>query len=209
MDDEIQRWSRETVEGRKFYNNCDKAEAKYTTSSLFVNIRTAQDNEEEEPQEYASSASEPQNQRNGASRGRGGRSRGRGSGNNNRTPGPRSSLLQSKDSECYNQYQQGQDGKLLLNEKGQPRCYYCGIPYHTRSDCRNRLKDVENGIKRPSHLNRGNMSSNDRYQARKASQARPNAEQWGNGPTPPRTPQAPQTAMAQRNGTDLITHLHQ
>ena len=58
VDDEIQRWSRETVEGRKFYNNCDKAEAKYTTSSLFVDIRTAQDNEEEEPQEHTSSASE-------------------------------------------------------------------------------------------------------------------------------------------------------
>ena len=62
-----------TVEGRKFYSNCDKAEAKHTTSSLFVDVHAPQDDEEEEPQEYSLSASDPQNQSNEDFRGLGGR----------------------------------------------------------------------------------------------------------------------------------------
>ena len=36
VDDEIQRWSRETVEGREFFKSCDKTEATHATSSLYV-----------------------------------------------------------------------------------------------------------------------------------------------------------------------------
>jgi hypothetical protein len=68
--------------------------------------------------------------------------------------------MQSKDTEGYNQYQQGQDGKILLNERGHPRCNYCGIPSHRRDTCRIKQKDVLEGIKRPHHPNRGNLQSN-------------------------------------------------
>jgi hypothetical protein len=35
IDNEITRWSRDTVEGRKFTKSCDRVEAKHTASSFF------------------------------------------------------------------------------------------------------------------------------------------------------------------------------
>ena len=173
VDDEIQRWSRETVEGRKFYKNCDKAEATHTTSSVYVVVQSVQDDEEEEQPNYSSSTSDNQGHRGGNSRGRGGGLRGRGYNNNGKNPSGRG-VAQFKDSEGINQYQQGQDGKMLLNERGHPCCNYCGISRHTRSICRHRLRDVENGIKRNFHPNRGKMSSNN--QLRKANQTTESAD---------------------------------
>ena len=89
----------------------------------------------------------------------------------------------------------------MVNGRGRPLCNYCGIPSHQRAVCRHRPRDVENGIKRNSHLARGTMSSNN--QARREAQAKLVAatDQWNNrAPTPP--PQAPQNQIAQWNGYD-------
>lgn len=163
-------------------------------SSVYVDIQSVQDDEEEEQPNYSSLTSDNQGQRGGTSRGWGGGSRGRGYNNNDKHPSGRG-VTQFKDSEGINQYQQGQDGKILLNERGHLSCNYCGISSHTRSSCRNRLRDLENGIKRNFHPNRGQMSSNN--QIRKANQTKQSVDQWNNCSTTPPTPQAPKTAMAQ------------
>merc|ERR1712008_656032 len=51
-DDEIQRWSRETVEGREFFKACDKTEATHATSSLHADTEDFQTEEEEVPKNF-------------------------------------------------------------------------------------------------------------------------------------------------------------
>ena len=87
-----------------------------------------------------------------------------------RDPTANGGIKQSRDSDGVNNYQQSNNGKLVYNSRGHPLCNYCEIPSHPRSACRQRLRDVENGIKRNSHPARGTMSSNN--QARREAQAR-------------------------------------
>ena len=109
IDDEIIRWSRDTVEGRKITNSCDKVEAKHTALSFFHEHPIVQEEEEQEQDnQYSSSSTDNQDQRNGATRGRGGA---RGRGATGRNPNQTRGITQSKDAEGYNQYQQGQDGR--------------------------------------------------------------------------------------------------
>jgi hypothetical protein len=139
IDNEIIRWSRDTVEGRKFTKSCDRVEARHTASSFFHGAPIVQEDEEQdEYNQHSSSLTD--NQRNGATRGRGGA---RGRDATGRNPNQTRGITQSKDAEGYNQYQQGQDGKILLNEKGHPRCNYCGIPSHRRDACRIKQKDFK------------------------------------------------------------------
>ena len=197
IDDEIIRWSRDTVEGRKITNSCDKVEAKHTASSFFHGHPIVQEEEEQEQDnQYSSSSTDNQDQRNGATRGRGGA---RGRGASNRNPNQPRGTVWSKDADGFNQYHQGNDGKILLNEKGHPHCNYCSIPCHNRGNCRIRLKDVQEGIKRAFHPSRGQLQSNN--QQRRLMLARESAEPWANRSTAsagPQTPQ-PQPPMTQWN----------
>ena len=88
--------------------------------------------------------------------GRGGGARGGKTPNNNgknppKNSGPMGAKKQSKDAEGIYNFLQSSDGKVSLNHRGHPMCYYCGIPSHQRTECRLRLRDVDNGIKRPFH----------------------------------------------------------
>ena len=184
VDDEIQRWSRETVEGREFFKACDKTEATHATSSLHADTEDFQTEEEEIPQELSSAASGDQSQRGGAYRGRGGGARGRG-----QNPGNRHTSIptrQSKDSDGINNYQQSGDGKLIYNTRGHLLCNYCGIPSHPRSACRHRIRDAENGLKRTSHPARGTMASNNQFRREAQAKSVAAADQWNpRAPTPP------------------------
>ena len=177
------------VEGRKFTKSCDRVEAKHTASSFFHGAPIIQDDEEQEQDEYNQhSSSLTDNQRNGATRGPGG-ARGRGATGKN--PNQTRGITQSKDTEGYNQYQQGQDGKILLNEKGHPRCNYCGIPSHRRDACRIKQKDVQDGIKRAFHPSRGQLQSNN--QQRRSTLAKDSSEPWANRGTASANPPTPQS----------------
>ena len=59
-------------------------------------------------------------------------------------------------------------------------CYYCGIPSHQRTECRLRLRDVDNGIKRPFHPARGNLPSGNQLRKEAQLQISNAADQWGN-----------------------------
>ena len=203
IDDEITRWSRDSVEGRKFTKSCDKVEAKHTTASLFHGAPALRDEEEQEQDDCnPQSSSVTDSQRAGATRGRGGT---RGRGLQNRNPNQPRGVTQSKDAEGHNQYQQGQDGKILLNERGHPRCNYCGIPSHRRDTCRTRHKDVLEGIKRPHHPNRGNLQSNNQQRRSTLSKDPDPSTPWANrvnASTHP-LPQQALSPMAQWN--DFLT----
>ena len=56
-------------------------------------------------------------------------------------------IKQTKDAEGIHNFQQTNDGKVILNHRGHPLCFYCGIPSHQRSACRLRLRDVETASK--------------------------------------------------------------
>ena len=45
----------------------------------------------------------------------------------------------------------------MSNSRGQLFCNYCGIPGHSRSACKRRIRDYENGIKRNKHPARGSI----------------------------------------------------
>jgi hypothetical protein len=47
IDNEIIRWSRDTVEGRKFTKSCDRVEARHTASSFFHGAPIVQEDEEQ------------------------------------------------------------------------------------------------------------------------------------------------------------------
>jgi hypothetical protein len=59
-------------------------------------------------------------------------------------------------------------------------CYYCGIPSHQRVECRLRLRDVDNGIKRHFHPARGNLPSGNQLRKEAQMQVSNAADQWGN-----------------------------
>ena len=65
-------------------------------------------------------------------------------------------------------------------------CNYCGVPSHSRSECRLRIRDSENGVKRHNHPDRGLITSNN--QARREAQAKnvETTDLWNTrAPTPP------------------------
>ena len=76
IDDEAQRWARETIDGREFTKNCKKSEATHAASSIFMDAETAEDDEDEEVQEQTSSTSGDHGSKGNPSRGRGGGARG-------------------------------------------------------------------------------------------------------------------------------------
>ena len=130
-----------------------------------MDAETPGDDEEEEVQEQTSSTSGDRGSRGNSNRGRGGGARGgRTPNNTGKTPpknqAPVGSKKQTKDAEGIYNFLQSSDGKVALNHRGHPMCYYCGIPSHQRSECRIRLKDLDNGIKRPFHPARGNLPIN-------------------------------------------------
>jgi hypothetical protein len=83
VDDEAQRWARETIEGREFTKNCKKSEATHITASLCLDTKTAQDDDDEDIQEQSSSTSGDCGSKGGSHRGRGGGARGEKTPTNN------------------------------------------------------------------------------------------------------------------------------
>ena len=76
IDDEAQRWARETIDGREFTRNCKKSEATQATSSIHMDNDTPDEDEEEDVQEHTSAASGDRASKGGSNRGRGGGNRG-------------------------------------------------------------------------------------------------------------------------------------
>ena len=134
--------------------------------------------------ELSSSTSTKRKPKDAATRGRGGGNRGGRTPNNNdrntsidhrQTGTPK----QSKDADGINNYDQSSDGKLTLDHKGRPLCNYCGIANHLRSNCRARLRDVENGMIRQSHPNKGKFNSGNRGRQDPQQKIANTADQWG------------------------------
>ena len=185
IDDEAQRWARETIDGREFTKNCKKSEATHAASSIHMDAETPDDDEEEEAQEQTSSTSGDRGSKGNPNRGRGGGARGgRTPNNTGRNPpknqAPVGGKKQTKDAEGIYNFLQSSDGKVALNHRGHPMCYYCGIPSHQRSECRLRLKDLDNGIKRTFHPARGNLPSGNQLRKEAQIQLSNAAELWGN-----------------------------
>ena len=173
-----------------------------------MDIKTAQDEEDEDFLELTSSTTGNRGTKNGSTRGRGGGARGGKTPNNNgKTPlkdqRPVRSVEQSRDADGIHNYQQSADGKLVINHRGHPLCNYCGIPSHERAVCRHRLRDVKNGLVRNVHPARGNIPSGN--QARKEIQSKiaSSADQWGDQWMQPHIPppgsQGPQWPTTQTN----------
>jgi hypothetical protein len=199
-DDEAQRWARETIDGREFTKNCKKSEASHATSSMVMDSEIAEDEEDEEAQEHTSATSGDRGRGN-PNRGRGGGARGGKIPNNlgrappkNSGPGGTKKQSQSKDAENIYNFMPAKDGTMLLNHRGHPMCYYCGIPSHQRFECRLRLRDVDNGIKRHFHPARGNLPSGNQLRKEALMQVSNAADQWGNpyAGLPTSQPQGPQ-----------------
>ena len=183
VDDEAQRWARETIKGREFTKNCNKSEASYATASLYNDNKIPQDEEDDDNLESSSSTSTKRKPKDTPTRGRGGGNRGgRNQNNNGRNPstdqGQPGLPKQSKDTDGWNNYDQSSDGKLTLNHKGNPLCNYCGIANHPRSACRTRQRDIEKGTIRTYHPQKGTLSS---YRGRQDSQPKTvnTADPWG------------------------------
>ena len=128
-----------------------------------MDTETPDEDEEEEVQEHTSLTSGDCGSRGNSNRGRGGR--GRGGRNPNitgenlpRNQAPLGAKKQTKDAEGFYNYLQSNNGKVALNHKGHPMCYYCGIPSHQRSECRLRLRELDK-IKRPFHPARDSLPS--------------------------------------------------
>ena len=143
--------------------------------------------------ELSSSTSTKRKPKDAATRGRGGGNRGGRTPNNNDRNTPidhRQTVTpkQSKDADGINNYDQSSDGKLTLDHKGRPLCNYCGIANHPRTNCRARLRDVENGMIRQSHPNKGKFNSGNRGrqdpQPKMANAADQWGDPWGTQPTP-------------------------
>ena len=168
---------------REFTKNCKKSEATHTASSIFMEAETPED--DEDVQEQVSSTSGDRGSRGNPNRGRGGGARGGKTPNNNgknppKNSGPMGAKKQSKDAEGIYNFLQSSDGKVSLNHRGHPMCYYCGIPSHQRTECRLRLRDMDNGIKRPFHPARGNLPSGNQLRKEAQLQISNAADQWGN-----------------------------
>ena len=134
--------------------------------------------------ELSSSTSTKRKPKDAATRGRGGGNRGGRTPNNNdrntsidhrQTGTPK----QSKDADGINNYDQSSDGKVTLDHKGRPLCNYCGIANHLRTDCRARLWDVENGLIRRFHPNKGKLNSGNRGRQDPQQKIANTADQWG------------------------------
>ena len=197
VDDEAQRWARETIEGREFTKNCTKSEASYATASLYFDNKIPQDEEDDDVMELSSSTSTKRKPKDGATRGRGGGNRGgRTQNNNDRNPSidhrQTGTPKQSKDADGINNYDQSSDGKLTLDHKGRPLCNYCGIANHLRSNCRIRLRDAENGMIRQSHPNKGKFNSGNRGRQDPQQKIANAADQWGDPWGAQSTPQGNQ-----------------
>ena len=183
VDDEIQRWSRETIEGRKFFKSCYRPETTHTTSSIDADIKNLPTKEREIPKEPSSATSNNQSASDeGSSHGNNGEDQNDGAilewgplterflqrrpgyaplkERRNYTSTDTTSdedTKQSRDSEGINNYRRSGDGSWMSNSWGQLFCNYCGIPGHSRSACKRRIKDCENGIKRYKHPARGSI----------------------------------------------------
>ena len=184
-DDEAQRWARETIDGREFTRNCKKSEATQATSSIHMDNDTPDEDEEEEIQEHTSAASGDRGSKGGSNRGRGGGNRGGRNTNFNGKNLPKNTTSlnikkPTKDAEGFFNYLQTNDGKVALNHKNHPMCYYCGVPSHPRSECRLRLRELEGGIKRPFHPSRGNLPSGNQLRKEAANQLSNAADLYGN-----------------------------
>jgi hypothetical protein len=108
-------------------------EAKHTASSFFHGHPIVQEEEDQEQDnQHSSSATDNQDQRNGATRGRGGA---RGRGATSRNPNQPRGVVQSKDADGFNQYHQGNDGKILLNERGHHQWFnpYVNVKNNTKN----------------------------------------------------------------------------
>ena len=64
-------------------------------------------------------------------------------------------IEQSKDAFGFNNYDQSDDGRLTRGYKGRPVCNYCGITNHPSYTCRTRRRDLEKGIIRQHHPDKG------------------------------------------------------
>ena len=199
IDDEAQRWARETIEEREFTKTCKKSDATHTTASLTLDTKLAQDDDDEDTHKLSSSTSGDRGPKGGSQRGQSGGARGGKAPTTNgkntpRDPTPSSNIKQSKDADGINNFQQTADGRILLNYRGHPLCNYCGIPSHQRATCRLRLRDVDNGIKRPTHPSRGNLPSGNQLRKQAQAEMASALDQWGNpwtGAPPPPNPQPP------------------
>ena len=87
VDDEVQRWARETIEGREFTQNCNKSEASYTTAGSYLDNRSIQDDENDDNTESSSPTPAKRKPRDTFTRSRGGGTKGgRPPYNNGRNP---------------------------------------------------------------------------------------------------------------------------
>ena len=150
-----------------------------------MDAETPDEDEEEETQEYTSSTSGDRGSRGGSNRGRGGGGRGGRNPNINgknlpRNQTPLGAKKQTKDAKGFYNYVQSNDGKVALNHKDHPMCYYCGIPSHQRSECRLRLRELDNGIKRPFHPSRGSLPSGNQLRKEAQNQLSNAADLYGN-----------------------------
>ena len=66
-------------------------------------------------------------------------------------------LEQSRDAFGFNNYDQSDEGRLTRGHKGGLVCNYCGITNHPSSACRTRLRDLEKGIIRQQHPDKGSF----------------------------------------------------
>ena len=140
--------------------------------------------------ELSSSTSAKRKPKDASTRGRGGGNRGgRTPNNNDRQTGP---PKQSKDADGINNYDQSSDGKLTLDHKGKPLCNYCGISNHSRTACRARLRDVDNGVIRQTHPNKGKFGLGNRGRQDLQQKITNAADQWGDPWATQQTPQRSQ-----------------
>ena len=87
VDDEVQRWARETIEGREFTQNCNKSEASYTTAGSYLDNRSIQDDENDDNTESSSPTPAKRKPKDTFTRSRGGGTKGgRPPYNNGRNP---------------------------------------------------------------------------------------------------------------------------
>ena len=74
------------------------------------------------------------------------------------------SLIQTTDHQGINNFNQTPNGRLTTTSLGFPECNYCKLPSHSRQKCTFRLRDLENGIDRHQHPNKGFLTKNDAKQ---------------------------------------------
>ena len=83
VDDEVQRWARETIEGQEFTRNCNKSRAHHPSIPGHFDNRFPQDEDNLDVTEWSSPSSVKRRPRDTLNRGRGGGTRGGRTPNNN------------------------------------------------------------------------------------------------------------------------------